>query len=80
MQEMDLMILGRKKFLEYLKHSLEEGAHVKPKEIIAFEAANAASNDLDDLVDYDEILSYRRGISIAMEDWVANPVLESQES
>jgi hypothetical protein len=77
---MDLMMLGRKKFLEYLKHSLENGAQVKPKEIIAFEAANAASNDLDGLVDYDEILSYRRGISIAMEDWVTNPVLESQES
>ena len=79
MQEMDLLMLGRKKFLEYLKHSLEEGVNVKPKEMIAFEAANAASNDLDDMVDYDEILSYRRGISIAMEDWIANPVLESQE-
>lgn len=72
-------MLGRKKFLGHLKHSLEEGISVKPKEMIAFEAANAASNDLDDLVDYDEILSYRRGISIAMEDWIANPVLESQE-
>lgn len=78
-QEMELMLRGRTKFREYLKHSLEEGAQVKPTVVIAFEAANAASNDLEELVAYEEILSYRRGISIAMEDWIANPVLESQE-
>jgi len=73
------MMRGRDKFKQYLKHALEEDAHVKPKVVIAFEAANAASSDLENLVAYEEILSYRRGISIAMEDWVANPVLESQE-
>jgi len=73
------MLRGRTKFREYLKHSLEEDAQVKPTVVIAFEAANAASNDLEELVAYEEILSYRRGISIAMEDWIANPVLESQE-
>ena len=73
------MLLGRSKFREYLQQSLDESAHIKPKEMIAFEAANAASNDLDTLVAYDDILAYRRGISIAMEDWVANPVLESKE-
>lgn len=73
------MMLGRSRFSEYLKHVLEESAQIKPKEIIAFEAANAASSDTDGLVAYEEILSYRRGISIAMEDWMSRHNAESME-
>lgn len=78
MEDLDLLLKGRDQFNLELVGLSENEVAGKPRESIAFVAANRASEKTEGLT-YEEMMVYRQGISLAAETWIASQWLSVKD-